>query len=132
MYDKQCFHCRLAKTSYLKMIDIWLIFCLLIPFVEVILHTIMDSMRFNSMDITPQAPTIMVNEIKINNFTGQTLLDSKTKLQILQIITKYGLPLIFVIFSIIFFSSGIYLKYFAEWYFDFYHCIKIYMLWLTQ
>ena len=35
----------LPPTSYLKMIDVYLIFSLLIPFVEVLLHTLMDSMR---------------------------------------------------------------------------------------
>ena len=29
----------LPRTSYLKMVDIWLIFNLFIPFVEVLLHT---------------------------------------------------------------------------------------------
>ena len=28
----------LPKTSYIKMVDIWLIFNLLIPFVEVLIH----------------------------------------------------------------------------------------------
>jgi hypothetical protein len=35
----------LPKTSYIKMIDIWLIFNLFIPFCEVILHTFIDSLR---------------------------------------------------------------------------------------
>ena len=29
----------LPKTSYIKMVDIWLVFNLLIPFVEVLIHT---------------------------------------------------------------------------------------------
>ena len=35
----------LPPTSYIKMIDIWLIFSQLIPFVEVMLHTFMDNLR---------------------------------------------------------------------------------------
>ena len=35
----------LPPTSYIKMIDIWLIFSQLIPFVEVLLHTFMDNLR---------------------------------------------------------------------------------------
>ena len=35
----------LPKTAYVKMIDFWLIFNLLIPFVEIILHTYMDTLR---------------------------------------------------------------------------------------
>ena len=36
---------NLPKTSYVKMIDIWLIFNLLLPFIEVLVHTYMDSLR---------------------------------------------------------------------------------------
>ena len=36
---------QLPKTSYIKMIDIWLIFNLTVPFVEVLLHTYKDSLR---------------------------------------------------------------------------------------
>ncbi|XP_023323855.1 uncharacterized protein LOC111697908 [Eurytemora carolleeae] len=38
----------LPPTSYIKMVDIYLIFCLLIPFAEVILITIMDYLRMKS------------------------------------------------------------------------------------
>ena len=36
---------QLPKTSYIKMIDVWLIFNLFIPFIEVLLHTYKDSLR---------------------------------------------------------------------------------------
>jgi len=36
---------KLPPTAYVKMVDIWLIFCQLVPFVEVLLHTFMDCMR---------------------------------------------------------------------------------------
>lgn len=32
----------LPKTSYMKMIDLWMIFCFLVPFLVVILHTIIE------------------------------------------------------------------------------------------
>ena len=35
----------LPTTAYVKMIDVWLLFCLFIPFLEVILHTYMDTLR---------------------------------------------------------------------------------------
>ena len=35
----------LPTTAYVKMIDIWLIFTLFIPFCEVLLHTLIDSLR---------------------------------------------------------------------------------------
>ena len=36
---------NLPKTSYIKMMDIWLIFNLLLPFIEVLIHTYMDTLR---------------------------------------------------------------------------------------
>ncbi len=33
------------RTSYVKMIDIWLIFSLLVPFAEVLLHSVLDMLR---------------------------------------------------------------------------------------
>ena len=35
----------LPKTSYIKMVDYWLLFTLMLPFVEVILHTYMESLN---------------------------------------------------------------------------------------
>ena len=32
----------LPKTSYMKMIDLWMLFCFLLPFFEVILHTLVE------------------------------------------------------------------------------------------
>ena len=35
---------NLPKTSYMKMIDVWLLFNLLYPFLVVLLHTYMDTL----------------------------------------------------------------------------------------
>merc|ERR1719225_2243433 len=35
----------LPKTAYVKLVDIWLIFAQLVPWIEVLLHTAMDLMR---------------------------------------------------------------------------------------
>jgi len=40
----------LPPTSYIKMIEYYLIFCLLVPCVEVLLHTVMDSLRLDEGD----------------------------------------------------------------------------------
>ena len=37
----------LPKTSYLKFIDVWLLFNLFIPFTEVLLHTYIDNLIGN-------------------------------------------------------------------------------------
>ena len=54
----------LPETAYIKMIDVWLIFAQLIPFVEVILHTYMDSLRDDEeRDINHHGTTIKVSGI---------------------------------------------------------------------
>ena len=40
----------LPKTSYMKMIDIWMIFCFLLPFFEVILHTLVEYCTEDEME----------------------------------------------------------------------------------
>ena len=80
------FH-RLPKTSYVKMVDIWFVFAMLIPFTEVITHTVLNSMRFKGLKTEDDA-----------------------KIYILEKVMKYGLPFIFITFSVIFFSVGCYLK----------------------
>ena len=55
---------NLPKTSYMKMIDVWLLFNLLYPFVIVLVHTRMDSLRENEdegeFDNTMPEPAIKV------------------------------------------------------------------------
>ena len=36
---------NLPKTSYMKMVDVWLLFSLLLPFTVVLTHTYMDTLR---------------------------------------------------------------------------------------
>ena len=42
---------NLPKTSYIKMVDIWLLFNLLLPFLVVLIHTRMDTLRMDEGDI---------------------------------------------------------------------------------
>ena len=39
---------NLPKTSYIKMVDIWLLFNLLLPFMVVLIHTRMDTLRIDN------------------------------------------------------------------------------------
>merc|ERR1719350_1272493 len=42
---------QLPKTSYIKMIDVWLIFNLILPFTEVLLHTYKDYLRDEQREV---------------------------------------------------------------------------------
>jgi hypothetical protein len=44
----------LPRTSYVKLVDIWLIFSLLVPFVEVIIHTVIDILRNRQKEQYPR------------------------------------------------------------------------------
>ena len=61
---------NLPKTSYMKMVDVWLLFNLLLPFIIVLLHTYMDTLRndkegeihqINEEKETTKNPTILVS-----------------------------------------------------------------------
>ena len=53
----------LPKTSYMKMVDAWLLFNLLYPFIVVLLHTYMDTLRNDDdREINHHGKTITINE----------------------------------------------------------------------
>ena len=55
---------RLPRTSSLKLIDAWLIFTLIIPFMEVILHTKMVMIRKSMENLMVKIKTAWGNEKK--------------------------------------------------------------------
>ena len=62
---------NLPKTSYMKMMDVWLLFNLLYPFIVVLLHTYMDSLRNDEeREINHHGRTITVDENTDNSKTG--------------------------------------------------------------
>ena len=52
---------QLPKTSYIKMMDIWLIFNLILPFTEVLLHTYKVG-RSQSLEVSPRTFSEMRKE----------------------------------------------------------------------
>ena len=84
----------LPPTAYIKMIDVWLIFSQLIPFFEVLLHTLMDNLRTEEggRNINHHGTVIVVGEealaevaakarntalLHLGEFTGQLLNNCK-------------------------------------------------------
>ena len=59
----------LPKTSYMKMVDAWLLFNLLYPFIVVLIHTYMDTLRNDDdREINHHGKTIQIND----NDNGET------------------------------------------------------------
>ncbi len=52
----------LPTTAYVKMIDLWLIFNLLVPFFEVLLHTFIDSLREEARDINHHGKSVSIGD----------------------------------------------------------------------
>ena len=56
---------NLPKTSYMKMIDVWLLFNLLYPFIIVLLHTYMDTLRNDEeREINHHGRTVTIDDDK--------------------------------------------------------------------
>ena len=54
---------NLPKTSYMKMVDVWLLVNLLYPFMVVLIHTYMDTLRNDEdREINHHGKTIQVND----------------------------------------------------------------------
>ena len=67
----------LPKTSYMKMVDAWLLFNLLYPFIVVLIHTYMDSMRNDEeREINHHGKSIQVGDDTGDNLD---ILESKRK-----------------------------------------------------
>ena len=96
----------LPRTSYVKLIDIWLITNLLVPFIDVLLHTTIDSLRTQFSQV---GPDMKVRQRGTNN---EVMRNNRLKvLRILISVGKFGLPLAYLLFGIIYFGSGLSIRY---------------------
>ena len=54
---------NLPKTSYMKMVDVWLLLNLLYPFIVVLIHTYMDTLRNDEeREINHHGKTIQISD----------------------------------------------------------------------
>ena len=68
---------NLPQTSYIKMIDIWLLVCILVPFFEVLLHTWIDSNRSENREVNNHGKTEDMSNASESNFVRVKLLDQR-------------------------------------------------------
>lgn len=105
----------LPKTAYLKMIEIWLIVTLIIPFTEVILNTYIDLL---SLDLDKDPPSIFIKSVPVSN-TSSPVLQSMERRQdadairrhklrdAAQFAARVALPMMFLIFVFGYFTYGL-------------------------
>ena len=105
----------LPRTSYIKMIDIWLLISLIIPFLEIILHTMLNKLHNeNDNEVTLFQETNLrkeqmdQNENRNNVKTRKKISQQKRKMLVrtLEILGFVVLPLLYILFCIIFFIIG--------------------------
>ena len=101
--------------AYVKMIDVWLIFSQLIPFVEVLLHTLIETMRdADERLINNHGEFRTVQKIKVNTIVPEdadvfiTKARAKILLNIGETAAIKGIPLVIATFSTVYWSYGIY------------------------
>ena len=84
-------------TSYIKMVDIWMLFTMTIPFLEVVYHTSNEmSKQSDVIGVTPQ--NLSLEEVLTNNNT-KTVLWMTTK--------RLVLPISSLLFTLIFWIVGL-------------------------
>ena len=100
----------LPRTSYVKLIDVWLIFNLLVPFIDVLLHTIMDIIRNNYEPAIDTSTFVARSSAKISPEGAKFMAEKdKRRTRLLKgfVLTgRVGLPVIYVLFSALYFGFG--------------------------
>ena len=83
----------LPKTSYMKMVDAWLLFYLLYPFIVVLLHTYMDTLRNDEdREINHHGKTITIGELNEDEQNdGRTIQVPRKRLNFLNILERLNL-----------------------------------------
>ena len=95
----------LPKTAYVKLIDLWLIVNLLMPFAEVLLHTIIDVLREKvaaQEDVFKKVFQRRSNGInpQMTNVSTKRKTKSEMMLRSFILIGRVGLPAIYLLFTL--------------------------------
>ena len=95
----------LPKTAYIKLIEVWLLGHLLVPFFEVILHTIIDFIR-EELTHMEQDRVFQRRSIRNANKTKESP-GRKVVLQAFIAFGRFGFPTIYIILCGIFAAYGL-------------------------
>ena len=80
-------------TSYVKMLDIWLIFTMIVPFIEVAMHACNERLKKRRRVVPTMVSTKIGSETQKSGFSFETL-------------SRVLLPLVSIIFSVGFWILG--------------------------
>lgn len=93
----------LPSTSYLKLMDVWLIFVLFIPFVEVTIHAIIEHLQAKNKKGRNLVEVQVIYKLQTTGWTGSTGTPKKSSFEKL---LHFGVPMIFILFCLSFFEAG--------------------------
>ena len=97
----------MPRTSYIKMIDMWLIFCLLIPLAEVLFHAMVDKFRYE-IEVEDAGISLISNAgPNIKAPATKCAARKKRTLNRLQNLGMIGFPFIFIVFALVYFFVGL-------------------------
>ena len=86
-------------TSYIKMVDIWMLFTMTIPFLEVVYHTSNEMSKQSKADVVRVTPqNLSLEEVLTNN---------NTKAVLWVTIKRLVLPISSLLFTLIFWIVGL-------------------------
>ena len=101
----------LPVTSYFKMIDIWMLFTMTVPFLEVVLHTskeVLKKSRATQLSFQKKR----VDVVNVKPAEDQEVMEAtKNGSNILNLITSLVLPVISLIFAFVFWTVGLVASY---------------------
>ena len=93
-------------TSYVKMIDIWMLFTMTIPFLEVVLHTTNEV--FRQPDLASEGKTTVVRVQPVNNSEGgEEVPETSSKSTMLKLAGRLIWPISALMFTITFWVVGL-------------------------
>ena len=91
----------LPKTAYIKLIEVWLLGHLFVPFFEVILHTIIEFIR-EELNHMEQKKAFVRRNNESNHMSG-----IKVALRVFIAFGRFGFPTIYIILCAIFAVYGV-------------------------
>ena len=105
----------LPRTSYVKAVDIWLIANLMIPFLEIILISLMNIWYKDNEDsdndtrlfrVSPTNPGKKDKDNSSMNGIHRRDRENEKLLSIMRLLTRVALPAFYILFCIVFFLYG--------------------------
>ena len=101
----------LPVTSYFKMIDIWMLFTMTVPFLEVVLHTAKEVFKKSKPAHACLSKRVDMVKVKPAEDDQEVVEEVKTGNNILNLVVSLMLPVSSAAFALIFWTVGLVVSY---------------------